>query len=129
MVEDIRSELYYTSEHEWVSIKGRKARIGISDHAQAALGDITFIELPAVGDSADMGEIIANVESVKAASDVYSPVTGNVSAVNAALNDKPELLNSAPYDEGWICEVELSEDIDKDELMNAKAYKEYLETL
>jgi glycine cleavage system H protein len=95
----------YTREHEWVSLEGDLATVGISDHAQKALGDITFVELPAVGRAVAAGGVLGVIESVKAASDVYAPVAGTVAAVNEALSRNPEIVNRDPFGEGWLCRL------------------------
>lgn len=112
----------YAKSHEWVIVEGDKAKIGISDHAQHAMGNIVYISLPEEGDELEAGESFADVESVKAASEIYSPVTGEVTAVNEELNDSPAILNEDSY-AAWIVEVKFSE-ISND-LMSAKEYEEY----
>ena len=102
------TNLLYAESHEWVRVEGEEAVLGITDHAQHALGDITYVELPAVGDSLAAGQEMGVVESVKAASDLYSPVAGEVIAVNETLNDTPELVNQDPYDQGWMVRVKLA---------------------
>lgn len=120
---EIRSELRYRESHEWVRDEGNgTAVIGISDHAQAALGDMVFIELPEPGMSYDQGEPCAVVESVKAASDVYAPVSGEVIEANGKLEDTPELVNTDPYVEGWLFKVQLSDPEELGNLLNAEAY-------
>jgi glycine cleavage system H protein len=119
--------LLYTKEHEWMKVNGAFAVIGISDHAQSALGDVTFVELPKVGISYKKGDECAVVESVKAASDVYAPAAGKVVKVNAALETTPECLNRSPYGDGWLCEIELSAPAEG--LLSADAYRAYLNTL
>jgi glycine cleavage system H protein len=117
--------LRYTKSHEWVrQTKAGAVEIGITDHAQEALGDLVFVETPAQGRALQAGEACAVVESVKAASDVYSPLSGTVTASNAALADKPELLNQDPYGEGWLFRLETSADTSA--LMNAAAYETFL---
>jgi glycine cleavage system H protein len=124
-VSNIPGDLRYTKSHEWVrQIKGGGVEIGITDHAQEALGDLVFVEVPDQGRALQAGEACAVVESVKAASDVYSPLAGTVSAGNAALADKPELLNQDPYGEGWLFRLETSADTSA--LMNAAAYESFL---
>jgi len=118
--------LLFTKEHEWVKIEGKRATIGISDYAQASLGDITFVELPQKGSACAQFKQVATVESVKAASEVYTPVSGKVLEVNADISDKPELINQSPYDKGWFAVIEMSSDKEKGALMNSSAYKEYL---
>ena len=102
------TDILYAKTHEWVRVEGEEAVIGITDHAQHALGDITYVELPAVGDALAAGQEMGAVESVKAASDLYSPVSGEVVAVNEVLNDSPEVVNQSPYEQGWMVRVRLS---------------------
>jgi glycine cleavage system H protein len=124
---NIPNDLRYTKSHEWVRAGQNGAvEIGISDHAQSALGDLVFVEVPEVGRSVSAGEACAVVESVKAASDVYSPVSGKVIAANAALAAKPELLNEKPYGEGWLFRVQTNSPIDDAALMSAESYANYL---
>jgi glycine cleavage system H protein len=113
--------LKYTESHEWVQFKDGKAVVGITDHAQEELTDIVFVELPEVGAECEAGKQILVVESVKAASDIYAPVSGKITAVNSALEDEPGLLNSDPYSNGWLFEVETSDD--GANLLDAEAYK------
>lgn len=113
--------LLYSPSHEWVKVEGNQAWIGISDHAQHALGSVVFIELPKVGQTFKKGDAIGAVESVKAASDVYTPVSGKVLEVNDALDGSPELLNDDPYG-SWIIKVELSDASELDSLLNKDAY-------
>jgi glycine cleavage system H protein len=125
-VSNIPADLQYTKSHEWVRrIEGGAVEIGITEHAQGALGDLVFVEVPEAGRAVRAGDACAVVESVKAASDVYSPVTGKVVAGNAALAEKPELLNLDPYGEGWLFRVETSADVQP--LMSAAAYASFLE--
>lgn len=125
---NIPSHLQYTESHEWVSIEDNgNARIGISDHAQEALGDLVFVELPAVGDEMSQGDPCAVVESVKAASDIYAPVSGLVVAVNEELETDPALINADPYGDGWLFELELIDTEELDGLKDADAYEESLE--
>ncbi len=121
----IPADLKYTKEHEWVRIDGDTATFGISDHAQEALGDIVFVELPEVGRSIDAGEAYAVVESVKAVSDVYAPVGGEVIEVNEALEGEPELVNTDPYGAGWIAKVSIGDG--QVELLNDDEYTTFLE--
>jgi len=102
---ETRGELYYTEEHEWILIEGNKAILGITDYAQNALSDIVYIELPEVGTIIDSEEHIGNIESVKAVSELYSPISGEITAVNKTLEEEPELLNTEPYDHGWIIKL------------------------
>jgi glycine cleavage system H protein len=125
---NIPEELKYTESHEWVSLDADgSARIGITDHAQEALGDLVFVELPAVGDNIDQGDACAVVESVKAASDIYSPLTGEVLAVNDSLEDDPGIVNADPYGDGWLYSVSLADAGELEGLMDAEAYAESLE--
>jgi glycine cleavage system H protein len=126
---NIPSDLRYTKSHEWVrSLQGADgaAEIGISEHAQSALGDLVFVEVPEVGRNLRAGEACAVVESVKAASDVYSPVSGKVVAANAALATQPELLNQDPYGAGWLFRVQSNAPIDDASLLSAAEYAKYL---
>ncbi len=123
----IPEDLFYTKDHEWIRIDGETATIGITDHAQEALGDITFVELPETDAGFGSGETFGVVESVKAASDIYMPVEGTVSEVNEALEDEPETLNSDPYGDGWLVKVRLDGEPDRKELLDAKAYGELCE--
>ena len=125
----VKEGYYYTKEHEWVSIEGKKAKMGISDYAQSKLGDITFVELPEAGIVVKQGGIVASVESVKAASDIYAPVSGKIVAFNNELEKSPELINSSPYTEGWIAELEIEDENEMNTLFNAAAYKEYIKEL
>lgn len=122
----IKSELKYSKDHEWVLVEGNKAKIGITDHAQNALGDVVFVELPEEGDEVTANESFGTVESVKAVSDVYSPVSGKVVESNQALLDSPELVNSDPYGEGWMIVVELEDASQLDDLLSAEEYEAFL---
>jgi glycine cleavage system H protein len=125
---EIPGDLKFLKSHEWARVEGDgKVTIGISDHAQGLLGDLVYVELPAVGDRVEAGNACAVVESVKAASDVYSPVTGKVVDVNAALSDKPETINEDAYGDGWIFVVEAEEPEQLNELLDPDAYAELLE--
>ena len=121
-------DLKYTAEHEWVRPgSGGTVRVGITDYAQEALGDIVFVSLPAVGAEVGPGEAVGEVESTKSVSDVYAPVAGTVSARNEALESQPELLNSDPYGEGWIVEIDVPDPAVVDTLLDAAAYRELLD--
>ena len=125
---NVPQELKYTQTHEWVSTEtGGNMRIGVTDHAQEALGDLVFVELPAVGDQIDQGDSCAVVESVKAASDIYSPITGEVAAVNEDLEDDPGIINNDPYGDGWLFELAPSDTSEADDLLDAATYEESLE--
>ena len=123
------SEAFYSKEHQWVRLDGNEARVGITDFAQASLGDVVFVELPAVGTAFDKGEQAAVVESVKTASEVYSPIGGIVTSVNEALMPKPELVNSDPEGEGWFFTLEVVSPPDYAGLMTAEAYADYVKAL
>ena len=122
----IPSELRYTNEHEWISTSA-SWRIGVSDYAQNALGDLTYVELPSVGDTFEKGEEFGTLESTKSVSPLYMPVSGTIKAVNEALADAPELVNQSPYGDGWIVEIESADGLDV--LLDADGYKALLETL
>lgn len=121
--------IYFTKEHEWAKINGNTAVVGISDHAAHELGDITFVELPAIGKTVKQFEVLAAIESVKAASDIYSPVSGTVVKVNNALEDGPEKVNESAEDAAWMVELELSNPADVEQLMTREQYEAYLKTL
>ena len=125
---NIPSHLQYTESHEWVSTEDNgNTRIGISDHAQEALGDLVFVELPVVGDEISQGDPCAVVESVKAASDIYAPVSGKVVAVNEDLDADPALINADPYGDGWLFEIELIDIEELEGLKDAETYEASLE--
>ena len=117
---------YFTKDHEWVEVDGTSGTVGITDYAQSQLGDITFVDLPAVGEGVTAGEAASVVDSVKAASDVYSPVSGTVSEANPALEAAPELVNSDPESGGWLFRVTLSDSAELGALMDKPAYDEYV---
>ena len=116
--------LYYSESHEYVKVEGEYGYVGISDYAQHALGNVVYVDMPDVDDEVEAGEEFGAVESVKAASDLISPVSGTVVEVNEALDDKPELINEDAY-ENWIIKVELSDKTELDNLMDAKSYEEF----
>jgi glycine cleavage system H protein len=120
------AERQYTKTHEWLTVDGKMATVGITDFAQAQLGDVVFLDLPKAGRKVSRGEAFGVIESVKAASDLYAPVTGTVAAVNDKLSSNPELVNSDPYGEGWIMKVELSGDLSGD-YMDEAEYKKAAE--
>jgi len=117
---------FYTKEHEWVKIEGKKAKIGITDYAQHKLGDITFCEPPENGFNVKQFGVITGIESVKAASDIYSPVSGKVVSFNSELEDNPGLINSSPFEKGWIAELEIADASETKNLLDAAAYRQYL---
>ncbi len=125
---DVPGDLKYSKDHEWVRLEeDGTVTIGVTDHAQAALGDMVFVELPEIGATLAEGDACAVVESVKAASDVYSPLNGEVTAANEALADAPELVNQDPYGDGWIYRMQLDNEDDLGELMSAEEYLALLE--
>jgi glycine cleavage system H protein len=125
---ELPGDLLYTAEHEWLRRENDgSVTIGITDHAQAALGDLVYVELPEVGQDVDRGGDMAVVESVKAASDVYAPISGTVEAVNEELADDPEVINGDPYGDGWIVRLKPSDSIDEDELLSPDAYQALLD--
>ena len=125
----IESDYYYTKDHEWVRLEGESATMGITDYAQEQLGDITFLELPEVGQVVTQHQEIGMVESSKAASDVYSPVAGEIVEVNQPLATQPELINQDCYQQGWICKFKISAGTSRENLMDAEAYDKYLKGL
>lgn len=116
---------HYTQSHEWIRVEGDEGVAGITDYAQSELSDIVYVELPEPGDSFGQGEVYATVESVKAASDCYLPVSGEILAANEALADSPELVNSDPYGEGWFVRLKIADPAELDGLMDAKAYQAF----
>ena len=122
MSENVPAELKYAKSHEWTRLEGETATIGITDHAQQELTDVVFVELPAVGRKVAAGEACAGVESVKTASDIYAPLSGEVVAVNAELAKRPDLVNSEPYKGGWFFKLKLTQPSEADRLMNAEGY-------
>jgi len=124
---EVPGDLSYLDTHEWVQVTDGTARIGISDFAQDELGDVVFVELPDVGDELTKGEAFGVVESIKAVSDIYAPVSGTVTATNDALETAPELVNEAPFGEGWFLELELADDPELDDLLSADEYREQIE--
>jgi glycine cleavage system H protein len=119
----IPEDLRYSSDHEWATSSGDVVRIGITDYAQDALGDVVFVDLPKVGSAIAAGGTLGEVESTKSVSEIYAPVSGTVSAVNNALSSSPEVVNSDPYGGGWICEITTSSNDDFDALLDASGYK------
>jgi len=122
----IPEELFFTDQHEWARIEGNIATVGISDFAQDALGDVTFVELPTVGANLAKGDEACAVESAKAAASIYAPLAGKVTEVNSDLEDDPGLINSEPFAQGWIYKIELTDPAQADSLMNAVQYEEFL---
>jgi glycine cleavage system H protein len=126
MKAEVRDDLKYTENHEWIRVNGDIATIGITDHAQSELTDIVFAELPEVGKHLARGDELCVVESVKSVSELYAPIGGTVVAVNEELNDSPELINENPYDEGWMVELEIGNKDELNELLDSDAYKKQL---
>lgn len=124
---EIPQELRYAKSHEWAHYEDGIVVVGITDHAQSLLGDVVFVELPEVDTQLSAGDEAGVIESVKAAADIYSPVTGTVVAVNKALNDTPEILNTDPYATGWIFKIQPDDDAELDELLDAESYEELVE--
>jgi len=123
---NVPEDLKYTVEHEWIRLEGNRATIGITDYAQDQLGDVVFVDLPAVGQEVQAGGNLAVVESVKSVSDVYAPLSGRVVAVNELLKDAPETLNQDPYGQGWIAVLELTQPDEVQGLLDAAAYIQHL---
>jgi len=129
MSNNIPEDIRYTKEHEWVKVDGDQAVLGITDHAQHELGDITFIELPESGRTIGASESFAIVESVKAASDIYSPIGGQIIEVNSELENAPETINKSPYENGWIVKIKITDRTGLDKLMDHSAYRSFIESL
>ena len=119
----VPAQLLYSSDHEWIAVDGARARIGITDYAQDALGDVVYVQTPSLGAEVTAGDSFSEVESTKSVSDIYAPVSGTVVAVNDALANGPDALNSDPYGAGWICEIEMSNPADIDGLLDAVGYQ------
>jgi len=119
-------DLTYTKDHEWVRVKGEEATVGITDHAQQQLGDVVYVELPKVGDKFETSEPFGSVESVKAVSEIYMPLSGNVVEINDALNDSPELVNEDPYGDGWMIRIKIENSSQVDALLTSIEYEDYI---
>ena len=124
---NIPENLKYTVDHEWVMIEGDRAKVGITDYAQDALGDVVFVDIPELGKRVTVGETVTEVESTKSVSDIYAPLEGEIIEINQELDDSPELLNGDPYGEGWIFILKLSETTSTESLLSAKDYRELVE--
>jgi glycine cleavage system H protein len=124
---NVPGELRYSKDHEWVRVEGATVRIGITDYAQDALGDVVFVQLPEVGSTVAAGDPLGEIESTKSVSEIYAPVGGTVAEVNLALDDSPELVNGDPYGEGWIAVIEPSDPTATDGLLDADGYSSLLE--
>ena len=120
---EIKENLSYTNDHEWIKVDGNTALVGITDFAQSELGDIVFIEVETVGEDLDKNEVFGTVEAVKTVSDLFTPVSGKVLEFNSALEDNPELVNESPYEDGWIVKMEISNLDEISDLLDSKAYK------
>lgn len=120
---NIPDDLRYTADHEWARMEDGKVRVGITDYAQDALGDVVFVSLPEVGSKVDEGGVLGEVESTKSVSEIYAPLAGEVVAVNASLSDAPEKLNADPYGDGWICEISPNDASTTDRLLDAAGYE------
>ena len=123
------SEFKYSKEHEWAKREGSKVRVGITEYAQKELGDVVYVELPQVGRKVKLGEAFAVVESVKAVSDVYAPISGEVVEVNKELENKPELVNQSPHEKGWMAVIAMQNPSELDSLMSAAEYEKYIGSL
>jgi glycine cleavage system H protein len=126
MSNEVRDNLKYTETHEWLKIKDNKAIVGITDHAQSELTDIVFVELPQIGKKVNKGDELCVVESVKSVSEIYAPITGTITKVNNELDDSPEIVNSSPYDDGWLVELEVENKSEIEKLLDVKAYKKII---
>ena len=123
MGDEVRSNLKYTDSHEWLKIDDKIAKVGITDHAQSELTDIVFVELPEVGKEVKKGDELCVVESVKSVSEIYAPVSGKIANINKNLEDAPETINESPYDEGWLVEIEIKDESEIKNLLDAEDYK------
>jgi len=122
----IPTELKYSRDHEWVKIEGTRVRVGITDYAQSQLGDVVFVEVPAVDSTIAVGAVFSVVESVKAVSDIYAPVSGVIVSVNETLTDMPETMNADPYGEGWLVVIEITDQADLDTLLSSDEYEKMI---
>ena len=125
----IPEDLKYTKDHEWIKIDNNEATIGITDFAQAELGDITFVEIPEKSTAINKSATLSTIESIKAASDIYAPMSGQISNTNERLESEPELLNNSPYTEGWICKIAISNESELSDLLNASDYNDFIQSL
>ena len=123
---EIKADLKYTKDHEWISIDGDSATIGITDYAQGELGDIVYVEIESLGEQLDKEEIFGSVEAVKTVSDLFLPVSGEITEMNEGLDDNPELINDDPYGQGWIIKMKISDQNELSDLLSADAYKELI---
>ena len=123
---NVPDELMYTEEHEWVSFEEDIATIGITDYAQSELGDIVFVELPSVGDTITKGDSFGTIEAVKAVSDLFAPVSGEVIEINESLSENPEIINESPYEEGWMIRIRISDESEQETLLTAESYRDVI---
>jgi len=123
MGDEIRDELKYTDTHEWLKLEGKLAKVGITDHAQEELTDIVFVELPEVGKEVEKGDELCVVESVKSVSEIYAPVSGKIANINHQLENTPEIVNESPYDDGWLVEIEVSDESEIKKLIGSDEYR------
>lgn len=124
---NVPEDLRYSTDHEWVQIESNRARVGITEYAQDALGDVVFVQVPTVGAAVTAGSSVGEVESTKSVSEVYAPLTGTVVEVNDELGDAPERLNDDPYGDGWICVIDLADPTELDRLLDADGYRELID--
>ena len=124
---NVPDDLRYSTDHEWVRVEGNTITLGITDYAQDALGDVVFVDVPEVGTAVAVGGTFSEVESTKSVSDIYAPVSGTISEVNADLADSPELLNDDPYGDGWLCKIDLADASELDALLDADGYRALIE--
>ncbi len=126
----ILKDRFYTKEHEWCLVEeGNKARIGITDYAQSELGDIVYVELPELNQEVEQNDTVANIESVKSVAPVYAPVSGKIVDINSELENSPELINEYPYEDGWICVIEMRDPTEVEDLLSPEEYAEYVKEL
>lgn len=123
---NVPNDLKYSTDHEWVKVTGDIATVGVTDFAQSELGDVVFVELPEIGTEAVKDDPFGTVEAVKTVADLLAPVSGKVVEINEALNDQPEVVNSDPYEKGWMVKIQMSDPSELDELMDASAYNEHI---
>ncbi|HMK11298.1 MAG TPA: glycine cleavage system protein GcvH [Acidimicrobiales bacterium] len=124
---NVPEDLRYSADHEWVKVDGDRARIGITDYAQDALGDVVYVQVPAVGSAVKAGDSFSEVESTKSVSDIYAPVSGTIVEVNTDLGDAPQRMNEDPYGEGWLCVIEMSDSSELDALLDSAGYTALVE--
>lgn len=126
---NIKEDLHYSKDHEWVSVDGETATIGITDYAQHSLGDVVYVDLPRVGDKLGAHEAFGSVESVKAVSEIFTPIAGEITEVNDALNDTPEAVNNDAYGAAWMIKIKMDNALEVDAMLNAAEYEEYLSSV